>query len=110
VLAALPLSEHGDYPTSSRFQKLHDPRAAQGAARIEGGNAMLRIDWRSPTAYGHAKTIPAAGFAWEYLRRNDSYQRDVMAIGLAALPQAEQAQAFEKRWGMMFSKRSRIVR
>ncbi|WP_415009401.1 transcriptional regulator domain-containing protein [Amaricoccus sp.] len=25
------------------------------------------IDWRASVAYRHAKTIPAAGFAWEYL-------------------------------------------
>ena len=27
------------------------------------------IDWRASVAYRHAKTIPAAGFAWEYLIR-----------------------------------------
>ena len=74
------------------------------------GDAMLRIDWRSSGAYEHTKTIPAAGFAWEYLRRNDSYQRDVEMISLAARPQAEQARVFETCWGMIFPKRSRRVR
>src|SRR5713101_9789857 len=37
---------------------------------------MLEIDWRSAAAYQHAKVIPAAGFAWEYLRRDDDYHRD----------------------------------
>ena len=27
-------------------------------------------DWRSPVAYRHSKHLTAAGFAWEYLRRN----------------------------------------
>ncbi|WP_262422578.1 transcriptional regulator domain-containing protein [Brevundimonas denitrificans] len=41
---------------------------------------MLSIDWRSPAAYGHTKYIPAAGFAWEYLRRNGDYRQDFQTI------------------------------
>ena len=37
---------------------------------------MFDIDWRSAAAYQHAMAIPAAGFAWEYLRRDDDYHRD----------------------------------
>eukprot|EP01037_Dinobryon_pediforme_P037832 gene37832-45520_t len=37
---------------------------------------MPSSDWRSPAAYAHAKSIPAAGFAWEYLRRDEDYRRD----------------------------------
>ena len=41
---------------------------------------MLSIDWRSPAAYRFAKSIPAAGFAWEYLRRDDDYRLAFQAI------------------------------
>ncbi|WP_165496682.1 transcriptional regulator domain-containing protein [Haematobacter massiliensis] len=41
---------------------------------------MLSIDWRSPAAYRFANSIPAAGFALEYLRRHDEYRREFQAI------------------------------
>ena len=41
---------------------------------------MLNIDWRSAAAYRHTKSIAAAGFAWEYLRRDADYHRDYRAI------------------------------
>jgi hypothetical protein len=71
---------------------------------------MLNINWRSPAAYAHTRSIPAVGFAWEYLRRNDEYQRDVRIIGLAAPPRTDQQERFEKRWGTTFSKRPRRIR
>lgn len=36
---------------------------------------MLSIDWHSPAAYRFARSIPGAGFTWEYLRRDDEYLR-----------------------------------
>ncbi|KAA0968184.1 hypothetical protein FPY71_17830 [Aureimonas fodinaquatilis] len=68
---------------------------------------MLSIDWRSPAAYGHTKHIPAAGFAWEYLRRNDEYRRDFQTIALNGEPAAREHQAFAHRWGLRFPVRSR---
>ena len=49
---------------------------------------MLSIDWRSPAAYQHAEGIPAAGFAWEYLRRDDDYHRDFQKIERLRKPAA----------------------
>ncbi|MGO4712196.1 transcriptional regulator domain-containing protein [Bradyrhizobium sp. 2TAF24] len=63
---------------------------------------MLSIDWRSPAAYQHAETIPAAGFAWEYLRRDDNYHRDFQKIGRLGNPSARSLAAFSKRWGLRF--------
>ncbi|MFO1108409.1 MAG: DUF6499 domain-containing protein [Bradyrhizobium sp.] len=37
---------------------------------------MLSIDWRASAACGDAKSIPAAGFAWEYLRRHEDYHAE----------------------------------
>lgn len=66
---------------------------------------MLRIDWRSPAAYGHTKHIPAAGFAWEYLRRNDEYRHDFQSVSLIGQPAASGMEAFTQRWGLRFPKR-----
>ena len=68
---------------------------------------MLSIDWRFPAAYRHAKHIPAAGFAWEYLRRNDEYRRDCRTIALTAGAAARDLEEFAHRWGLRFPVRSR---
>jgi len=68
---------------------------------------MLSIDWRSPAAYGHTKHIPAAGFAWEYLRRNDEYRRDCQNIASTGAAAARALEAFAHRWGLRFPVRSR---
>ena len=65
---------------------------------------MLRIDWRSPAAYSHTKTIHAAGFAWEYLRRNDEYREDFHSVTASEKLGKEQLEAFVQRWGLRFSK------
>lgn len=64
---------------------------------------MLSIDWRSPAAYRFAKSIPAAGFAWEYLRRDDEYHREFQAITASSKPDPERLEAFAQRWGLRFS-------
>lgn len=68
---------------------------------------MLSIDWRSPAAYGHTKHIPAAGFAWEYLRRNDEYRHDFQIIALTGRTDSTELEAFADRWGLRFPVRSR---
>ncbi|WP_206340803.1 transcriptional regulator domain-containing protein [Marinicauda algicola] len=66
---------------------------------------MLSIDWRSPAAYEHASTIPAAGFAWEYLRRDGDYHRDFEQINRRKTPRASTLTAFSERWGLRFPAR-----
>jgi hypothetical protein len=63
---------------------------------------MLNIDWRSAAAYQHAKGIPAAGFAWEYLRRDDGYHRDFDRLNRHKTPAAKTLDAFSQRWGLRF--------
>jgi hypothetical protein len=71
-----------------------------------GEDAMLSIDWRSPAAYEHARTISAAGFAWEYLRRDADYHRDFDKISRQRATRASALAMFSKRWGLRFPARS----
>ncbi len=68
---------------------------------------MLSIDWRSPANYQHANSIPAAGFAWEYLRRDADYHRAFAEINRTKTPAASALDAFSRRWGLRFPKRSK---
>ena len=68
---------------------------------------MLSIDWRVPAAYKHTKNLPAAGFAWEYLRRNEDYRRDVERLTQRREPAGEEVNAFASRWGVRFRTRPR---
>ena len=63
---------------------------------------MLKIDWRSPEAYQDAEAIPAAGFAWEYLRRDDDYHRDFERVNRSTPPTDTTLDAFSERWGLRF--------
>lgn len=63
---------------------------------------MLDIDWRSPAAYRHVRDIPAAGFAWEYLRRDKDYQRDYEKLKRMRKPSARRLEEFSRRWGLRF--------
>jgi len=67
---------------------------------------MLSIDWRSPAAYEHARTISAAGFAWEYLRRDADYHRDFDKISHLKTQTTRTLAAFSERWGLRFPARS----
>ncbi|WP_082407506.1 DUF6499 domain-containing protein [Mesorhizobium sp. 1M-11] len=68
---------------------------------------MLSIDWRASAAYGHAQSIPAAGFAWEYLRRHEDYHRDFQTISRMRDPAVSRLEIFSQRWGLRFPVRSR---
>ncbi len=68
---------------------------------------MLSIDWRSPAAYRHTMQIPAAGFAWEYLRRNHDYRQEFRTLARPGGLNGSDLEAFMARWGLRFPVRSR---
>ena len=68
---------------------------------------MQSIDWRTPAAYKHVKDLPAAGFAWEYLRRNEDYRKDVERLTRTERAAVEELDAFAARWGLRFRTRPR---
>lgn len=91
----------------SQSLTLSSPGVALRASVLGGDAMLLSIDWRSPAAYRHAKHILAAGFAWEYLRRNDEYRHDFQTIALTGQPGSRDLEAFADRWGLRFPVRSR---
>ena len=66
-------------------------------------NVMLTIDWQAPETYEYASNIPAVGFAWEFLRRNEEYQRDYAELMLQKRPSKDQLDHFSTHWGLRFS-------
>ena len=68
---------------------------------------MPSSDWRSPAAYGHAQSIPAAGFAWEYLRRDDEYRRDFHRLKRKIPPRHRSADRVHEQMGVAISRRTR---
>ena len=67
---------------------------------------MLSINWCATAAYGYAKVIPPADFAWEYLRRHEDYHRDFQTLSHVKEPDAAQLETFTQRWGLRFPMRS----
>jgi len=70
---------------------------------------MQSIDWRTPAAYKRIKDLPPAGFAWEFLRRNDEYRHDFQIITLTGRLGERQLERFAQRWGLRFPKRPRRI-
>ncbi len=68
---------------------------------------MLSIDWRVPEEYRYTAKIPAAGFAWEYLRRNDEYRHDFDTLTATKQPARQELEMFARRWGLRFRFRPR---
>ncbi len=66
---------------------------------------MLSINWQAAAAYEHADNISAAGFAWEYLRRDDEYWGDYEKVTRG--PSSKKLlRSFTQRWGLRFPARS----
>jgi hypothetical protein len=67
-------------------------------------------DWRSATAAEELNGLGRAGFAQEFLRRNEHYQKDYrrmarrIAAGAAGMDSATAGLA--RRWGLSFRVRS----
>ncbi len=58
--------------------------------------------WRSASEYDYVETLEAPNLAWEWLRRNASYQHD---FAKGAAPQ-RLTQHMRRRWGLRFPGRS----
>jgi hypothetical protein len=72
-----------------------------------------RMDWRSHGAYENLESLDAPGFAWEFLRRNPTFNRDLRKLERAKqqrkLTLAEK-DAFALKWGLRFPAAKRVCR
>lgn len=66
---------------------------------------MPKADWRSPEAYEDRRSLDAPGFAYEFLARNDEFQRERRKLDRDAERKqldSNDADAFARRWGLRF--------
>lgn len=74
---------------------------------------MSRMNWRSRGAYENLQSLDAPGFAWEFLHRNPTFNKDLQTLERATqkrtLTRAEK-DAFALKWGMRFRVATRIGR
>lgn len=59
-------------------------------------------DWRSRGGYEHVEDLTASDLAWEWLRRNESYDRDFRALMNAKSDAHPLTDAIRQRWGLRF--------
>jgi hypothetical protein len=65
---------------------------------------MPPTDWQAPAPYGYLYSVPHAGIAWDYLRRNESYQSDYRRWS-RLLPGDPRQPDYVRRWGLRFRDR-----
>jgi len=63
-------------------------------------------EWRSSPGYDHIEKLTASDLAWEWLRRNDAYDRDFEALGGADVDQQQLREKIREDWGLRFPGRS----
>ena len=64
---------------------------------------MPRPDWRSPSAYENLRSLDAPGFAWEFLSRNQEFERDRAQLEKSSeSATTAQLDRFARRWGCNF--------
>jgi len=64
-------------------------------------------DWRLPAAYAYTQDLSRSGWAWEFLRRNPTYQAEVGQLDaepplVGAGENDDEPPELERRWGLMF--------
>lgn len=58
--------------------------------------------WRSHTGYQYVEDISASDLAWEWLRRNDSYDKDFQALTDTKGDPRPLTDKIRQRWGLRF--------
>lgn len=62
--------------------------------------------WRASANYDHVDRLSASDLAWEWLRRNDAYDRDFTALLHRDISPEQDLEDFRLRWGLRFPCRS----
>lgn len=58
--------------------------------------------WRSSASYDHVEGLTASSLAWEWLRRNDAYDRDFEALMRADGDLGSLMDKIRQQWGLRF--------
>lgn len=62
--------------------------------------------WRSSADYGYVESLTASDLAWEWLRRNDAYDRDFQASSEANADVQTLTDKIRRHWGLFYPGRS----
>jgi hypothetical protein len=62
--------------------------------------------WRSAARYAHIENLSASDLAWEWLRRNEAYNKDFEAYCADGSDKAALSETIQRRWGVRFPHRS----
>ena len=64
--------------------------------------------WRSTERYKHIEKLTASDLAWEWLRRNEAYDRDYRQFSKTKEDPQLLTDQIRQRWGLRFPCRSRM--
>lgn len=56
--------------------------------------------WRSSASYDYVEELTASSFAWEWLRRNDAYDKDFGALTQTDIDPPLLMDKIRRRWGL----------
>jgi hypothetical protein len=62
--------------------------------------------WRSAARYDHVEKLTASGLAWEWLRRNEAYNKDFEALSAKEADTSVLTEEIRQRWRLRFRGRS----
>ena len=62
--------------------------------------------WRSSARYDHVEKLTASGLAWEWLRRNETYNQDFEALSAKDADRVMLTEKIRQRWRLRFRGRS----
>lgn len=66
--------------------------------------------WRSSSTYIYVDHLTAPDVGWEWLRRNEDYQRDFDSLRKARHQSPELIERASRRWGLRFPRRAKPQR
>lgn len=72
--------------------------------------AAEQSHWRASENYNYVDRLSASDIAWEWLRRNQEYQRDYRTLSGARVPSLSLLERASTRWGLRFPCRPALAR
>jgi Family of unknown function (DUF6499) len=75
---------------------------------IVTGSIVMMPDashWRSAARYNHVEKLTASGLAWEWLRRNETYNQDFDALSAQESDIPKLTEHIRQRWRLRFPSR-----